>query len=130
MTSKASTPKHPVTPAPTLPAHELLGDMLLEQTQPAEALAAYKRSIEFYPRRFNSLLGAARAAHALGDQSQAHIFYQELLEVADGGTRQPALKRQTIMWLSRRDRGTRPASLPRAAQQGASSDRRRSVEFG
>lgn len=89
---EASTPKHPVTPGPTLPAHELLGDLLMEQSQPAEALAAYERSIEFYPRRFNSLLGAARAARALDDKSQARTFYQELLEAADGGTRQPAIE--------------------------------------
>ncbi len=89
---EASTPKHAVTPGPTLPAHELLGDLLMEQKQPAEALAAYKRSMELYPRRFNGLLGAARAARALGDESLARNFYQELLEVADGGTRQPALK--------------------------------------
>jgi tetratricopeptide (TPR) repeat protein len=89
---EASTPKHAVTPGPTLPAHELLGDLLMEQEQPAEALAAYKRSIELYPRRFNGLLGAARAARALGDESLARTFYQELLEVADGGTRVPALK--------------------------------------
>jgi uncharacterized protein HemY len=57
-----------------------------------EALASYKRSMELYPRRFNGLLGAARAAHALGDASLARAFYQELLEVADGGTREPALK--------------------------------------
>lgn len=88
---EAATPKHPVTPGPTVPAQELLGDLLMEQTQPAEALAAYKRSLEFYPKRFNSLLGAARAARELGDRSQARAFYQELLEVADGGTRQ-ALK--------------------------------------
>jgi tetratricopeptide (TPR) repeat protein len=89
---EASTPKHAVTPGSTLPAHELLGDLLMEQMQPAEALAAYKRSLELYPRRFNGLLGAARAARALGDESQARTFYQELLEVANGGTRQPALK--------------------------------------
>lgn len=89
---ETSTPKHAVTPGPTLPAHELLGDLLMEQKQPAEALAAYKRSVELYPKRFNGLLGAARAAHALGDESSARIFYQGLLEVADGGTRQPALK--------------------------------------
>ncbi len=87
-----STPKHAVTPSPTLPAHELLGDLLMEQKQPAEALAAYKRSMELYPRRFNGLLGAARAARALGDESLARTFYQQLLEAADGGTRQPAVK--------------------------------------
>jgi len=89
---EASTPKHAVTPGPTLPAHELLGDLLMEQKQPAEALAAYKRSMELYPRRFNGLLGAARAAHAFGDASLSRTFYQELLDVADGGTRRAALK--------------------------------------
>ena len=89
---EVSTPKHAVTPGPTLPAHELLGDLLMEQKEPAEALAAYKRSIELYPRRFNGLLGAARAAHALGNESLARSFYQELLEVAKGGRRNGVLK--------------------------------------
>jgi tetratricopeptide (TPR) repeat protein len=89
---EASTPKHAVTPGPTLPAHELLGDLFMEQKQPEEALAAYKRSMELYPRRFNGLLGAARAARAAGDETLARTFYKNLLEVADGGTRQPALK--------------------------------------
>jgi tetratricopeptide (TPR) repeat protein len=88
---EASTPKHAVTPSPTLPAHEQLGDLLMEQQQPAPALASYRRSMELYPKRFNSLLGAARAARALGDAPLARTFYEELLQVADGGTRQPAL---------------------------------------
>ena len=88
---EASTPKHPVTPAPALAAHELLGDLFMVQAQPAEALVAYRRAMALYPRRFNSLLGAARAAHALGDGPTARTFYQGLLDVADGGTRQPAL---------------------------------------
>ena len=58
----SATPKHPVTPGPTLPAQELLGDLLMEQKKPAEALAAYKRSLELYPNRLNSLRGAERAA--------------------------------------------------------------------
>ncbi len=88
---EASTPKHAVTPGPTLPAQELLGDLLMEQQRPAEALASYRRSLELYPRRLNGLLGAARAAAATGDASMARTWYRELLEVADGGTRQPAL---------------------------------------
>jgi tetratricopeptide (TPR) repeat protein len=71
---EVSTPKHAVTPGPTVPAHELLGDLLMEQKQPAEALAAYRRSIELYPGRFNALLGAARAARASGEESQARAF--------------------------------------------------------
>lgn len=88
---EAPTPKHPVTPGPTLPASELLGDLLMEQTRPAEALAAYRHALELYPRRFNSILGAARAARALGDDAIARSFYQALLDVARGGTRQAAL---------------------------------------
>jgi predicted Zn-dependent protease len=64
---EASTPKHAVTPGPTLPAQELMADLLLEQRKPAEALTAYRRSLELYPNRFNSLRGAERAAAALQD---------------------------------------------------------------
>lgn len=65
---------------------------LAPKPNPNAALAAYRRSMERYPRRFNGLLGSARAARALGDESLARAFYRELLEVADGGTRQPALR--------------------------------------
>lgn len=58
---EASTPKHAVTPGPTIPAEELLGDLLMEQKKPTEALAAYQRSLALYPKRLNSLKGAARA---------------------------------------------------------------------
>jgi tetratricopeptide (TPR) repeat protein len=58
---ETSTPKHAVTPAPTLPAYELLGDLRMTQGRPAEALAAYRRSLELYPNRRNSLAGVRRA---------------------------------------------------------------------
>lgn len=64
---EAATPKHPVTPGPTLPANEQLGDLLIEQKQPGPALAAYRQSLQSYPNRFNSLRGVARATKALGD---------------------------------------------------------------
>lgn len=89
---EAGTPKHAVTPAPTLPAFELLGDMLLAQQRPDEALAAYERSLQLYPERFNGLLGVARAAHASGNDDRARASYQQLLKVAVGGTRADALE--------------------------------------
>jgi tetratricopeptide (TPR) repeat protein len=89
---EASTPKHAVTPAPTLPAQELLGDLLLAQRDPAAALVAYERSLTLYPRRFNSLLGAARAARASGESSRARAFYLSLIELAAAGTREAALE--------------------------------------
>jgi tetratricopeptide (TPR) repeat protein len=82
-----STPKHAVTPGPTLPARELLGDLLMEQNQPARALKAYQRSLELYPKRFNSLLGAARAARASGDAVSSRKYHVQLLRIAHGASR-------------------------------------------
>lgn len=83
-----STPKHAVTPAPTLPAYELLGDLLLEQHRAAEALAAYNRSLELYPNRLNSLLGAARAAEGIANPAVARSFYRQVLNLAADSNRQ------------------------------------------
>jgi len=88
---ETATPKHAVTPGPTLPAWEQLGGLLLELDRPAEAATAFGRSLELYPRRFNSLAGAARAARAAGDAGAARAFYGQLLEVADPGSPRPAV---------------------------------------
>jgi hypothetical protein len=82
-----STPKHAVTPAPTLPAYELWGDLLLEQRASREALAMYRASLDLYPKRFNSVLGAARAAAAGGETDVARGYYRELIALATGGGR-------------------------------------------
>jgi len=89
---ETATPKHAVTPGPTIPVHELLGDLLIEQRRPAEALTAYRRALELYPRRFNSILGAARAARATGDAGAARAFYEELLALSAAGNRESALR--------------------------------------
>lgn len=87
---ESSTPKHAVTPGPTLPALEMLGDLLMEQEAPVEALQAYRSSLRHYPNRFNSVLGAARAAQASGQPQAAEGYYRQLLQVASTSTR-PAL---------------------------------------
>ena len=87
-----ATPKHAVTPGPTLPALELLGDLYMAQRNPRAALDAYRASLKAYPRRFNSLLGAARAARESGDATGSRAMYGELLDVAAEGTRRDALK--------------------------------------
>ncbi len=76
-----STPKHAVTPGPTLPAAELLGDLLMEQKRTVGALAAYQHSLELYPKRFNSLQGAFRAAHALGRVILESEYRRELSRI-------------------------------------------------
>ncbi len=79
---EASTQKHPVTPGAILPTYELLGDLLLELGKPGEALTAYETSLEAWPGRFNTTLGAARAAAASGDNAQAGSYYSSLLQLA------------------------------------------------
>ena len=63
------------------------GDLLMAQKRPADALAEYRRSLELYPRRLNSLLGAARAARDAGEKSAAAAFYRQVVEQAGGGSR-------------------------------------------
>jgi tetratricopeptide (TPR) repeat protein len=81
---EAATEKNPVTPGPLVPAQELLGEMLLELDQPAEALAAFAVSHEVEPNRFRGLYGAARAAELAGDLEKARTYYEQL--VALGAT--------------------------------------------
>jgi len=79
---ESNTPKHAVTPAPTIPAYELLGDMLFASDKFEEALTAYKHSLKNNPNRFNSLLGVARTSLALNDKKFALSFYQKLIEIS------------------------------------------------
>jgi tetratricopeptide (TPR) repeat protein len=88
---ETSTPKHAVTPGPTLPAWELLGDLLMEQGAHADALKAYRTSLSHYPNRFNSLIGAARASEGVHDRDAARGYYETLLETAPTSTR-PAVQ--------------------------------------
>lgn len=77
------TPKHAVTPGPTIPARELLGDLLNEQARPREALVEYERTLAAYPLRFNALLGAAQAAAQVGDSARATSYRKQLRQSAD-----------------------------------------------
>jgi tetratricopeptide (TPR) repeat protein len=89
---ETATPKHAVTPAPTLPADELLGDLLMARGMPEQALAAYQRSLELHPNRFNSMLGAARAAQALDDEGSAREFYANLIALSVPRSERAGLK--------------------------------------
>jgi len=58
---EASTPKHAVTPGPTLPSEELLGQLYLVRNERALAKAAFERSLALYPNRLASRRGLATA---------------------------------------------------------------------
>jgi tetratricopeptide (TPR) repeat protein len=78
-----STEKHPVTPGEVLPARELLGDMLLQAKQHAEALNAYESVLQKCPNRFNSLYGAGVTAEKLGDKRKTVFYFKQLLTIVD-----------------------------------------------
>jgi len=79
---ESASDKHPVSPGYVAPALELLGDMLMEMKQPAQALQAYEGSSKREPNRFRTLAGAARAAEQSGDAAKAKAYYAELTKLA------------------------------------------------
>ena len=75
----------------SVPAREMLADMLLELKRPAEALAEYKIVLKNSPNRFDGLLGAARSAQATGDAGDAQSFYAKLAEICGPAADRPEL---------------------------------------
>jgi tetratricopeptide (TPR) repeat protein len=71
------------TTTPLLPAHELLGDLLLELHEPAQALREFETALQLSPHRFNGLSGAARAAQLVGDPEKARTYYAQLVSLCD-----------------------------------------------
>jgi hypothetical protein len=80
-----SMEKHIVTPGPVVPTRELLGEMLLEARQPADALAAFEAVTKREPNRLRSIYGAAQAAAVSGDQVKAKMYYSKLAALAEKG---------------------------------------------
>ncbi|MGA6987702.1 MAG: hypothetical protein WBZ01_16720 [Terriglobales bacterium] len=81
------TDKNNVTPGVIVPARELLGEMLLELKQPAQAMVEFEATLRTAPNRFNALSGAAHAAKLSGDNQKAKTYYAQLLSIcahADG----------------------------------------------
>ena len=70
------------------PVRELLGELLLQADEPAQALEEFKASLRNNPNRYRSFAGAAKAAERAGDRGQAKSYYEKLLILAaeaDGG---------------------------------------------
>jgi tetratricopeptide (TPR) repeat protein len=58
-------------PASLQPPHELLGAVYLMSDRPAEAAHAFRKALEFTPRRTNSLVGLSTAASSMGEDVEA-----------------------------------------------------------
>jgi hypothetical protein len=85
-TREDATDKSAITPGPLAPARELLGDMLMEMSRPAAALAEYRATLAKEPNRFRTLYGAMRAAEAGGAAAvaeQYRVVLRALLADAD-----------------------------------------------
>jgi tetratricopeptide (TPR) repeat protein len=65
-------------PVPVKPPHELLGEFLLKENEPAQAREAFEASLKRAPKRTESLLGLARAERAMGDTAASTATYREL----------------------------------------------------
>jgi hypothetical protein len=80
-----TTEKSAVTPGPLAPAHELLGDMLIEAGRPADALTQYEAGLAKEPNRFRSLYGAAHAAELARNAAKARNYYDQMLKTCVRG---------------------------------------------
>jgi len=76
----------------TMPAREMLGDLMLELKKPTEAMVAYKMVLAEAPNRFDALLGAALASQAAGDKRSARDYYSQLLGISGPAADRPELK--------------------------------------
>lgn len=92
---ESSIEKHPVTPGALAPPYEALGDLLMDLNRPDEALEAYRVSDEIWPGRYNTLLGAARAADRAGREDTALDYYGRLLETAGDSDRPGVVEART-----------------------------------
>jgi hypothetical protein len=75
------TEKSAVTPGPLAPVRELLGEMLLEMNEPAQALEQFEATLKKEPGRFPALNGAAHAAQLSGNRDASQPYFRELLKV-------------------------------------------------
>ncbi len=76
----------------TMPAREMLGDLLLEMNKPGEARVAYKVVLTESPNRFDALWGAAQACKAEGDAHAARQYFTKLVDMADPAADRPELQ--------------------------------------
>jgi tetratricopeptide (TPR) repeat protein len=67
------------------PMRELLGELLLDAKEPAQALKEFETSLRNNPNRYRSFAGAAKAAERAGDRAQAHSYYEKLVALAGTG---------------------------------------------
>src|SRR6202011_2667544 len=76
-----SSEKHIAMENRLYPMRELLGDLLLEQQQPAPALKEYETSLGSPPNRLRGLYGAGSAANLANVPDKATGYFRKLVEL-------------------------------------------------
>src|SRR4051812_33669936 len=64
------------------PMRELLGELLLDANEPAQALKEFETSLRNNPNRYRSFAGAAKAAAKANNRAQAKNYYEKLVSLA------------------------------------------------
>lgn len=102
------TDKSAISPGPLAPARELLGEMLIELGQPAQALVEFEKTTKKEPNRFRGVYGAARAAELAVDKVKARQYYAQLIKICEGSdSERPELQQ------ARKMVGAKTSSSPR-----------------
>jgi tetratricopeptide (TPR) repeat protein len=84
---KAADHEDAIGPEQTsMPAREMLADMLREMKRPEQALVEYQGALKFNPKRFDGLYGAGQAAEMAGQASQATEYYAVLIKSCEGAS--------------------------------------------
>jgi tetratricopeptide (TPR) repeat protein len=67
------------------PAHEMMGDILIDMNRPEAALAEYEAELKVSPNRFNSVYGAGHAAEMANHAEKAASYYRQLAATCGSG---------------------------------------------
>ncbi len=68
-----------------IPAREMVGDLLVLEHRPADALAEYRTALKLSPNRLNGLLSAGQAAEEAKQPDEARGFYSAAARQTDLG---------------------------------------------
>jgi tetratricopeptide (TPR) repeat protein len=82
------------------PLRELLGELLLEMGQPADASREFETALRQTPNRYRALLGTARAASGVGDRQKSAEYYGKLVDVAKNADDERAETREARAFLA------------------------------
>lgn len=98
------TEKNAVTPGPLAPAREMLGEMLLQMHEPAQALREFEATLTKEPNRFRAVAGAMKAAAASSNREAARQYANQLLKMCARADKPERLELQEARRIIRKGR--------------------------